>query len=135
MKREAFPPLAAFALLALLVCNQSSGSPAPGGTKVNVAKIHGRIQYVTSFPDYKVQVVQSFPDLKVQLVESFPDQPGKWQIVDSFPDYKIQLVDAFPDFKVQFVESFPGPTASRRPKIQNSNSQPSHRERAKKMLE
>jgi hypothetical protein len=80
-----------------------------GDKKVHVSKIHGRIQYVSSFPDYKVQAVTSFPDLRVQIVESFPDAPGKWEIVSSFPDYKIQMVDSFPDFTVQFVTSFPGP--------------------------
>jgi hypothetical protein len=30
--------------------------------KVDVSKICGRIQYVNSFPDYKVQAVTSFPD-------------------------------------------------------------------------
>ena len=80
-----------------------------GDKKVNVSKIHGRIQYVKSFPDYKVQAVTSFPDLRVQVVESFPDSPGKWQIVDSFPDYKIEMVNSFPDFTVEFVSSFPGP--------------------------
>jgi len=74
----------------------------------NVAKIHGRIQFVDSFPDYKVKVVTSFPDLRVQKVKSFPDKAGKWQIVTSFPDYKIQLVDSFPDFTIQYVTSFPG---------------------------
>lgn len=73
-----------------------------------VAKVHGKIQFVTSFPDYKVQVVSSFPDLKVQKVASFPDAVGKWQIVESFPDFKIQIVESFPDFKIQYVESFPG---------------------------
>ncbi|HRJ72711.1 MAG TPA: hypothetical protein PLS03_10830 [Terrimicrobiaceae bacterium] len=113
MKRDLLLPFAAFALVALLFSDHSSGSPNPDRKKIDVSKIHGRIQYVTSFPDYKVQAVQSFPDLKVQVVESFSDQPGKWQIVDSFPDFKIQMVEAFPDFKVQFVTSFPGPTASR----------------------
>ena len=80
-----------------------------GDKKVDVSKIHGRIQYVNSFPDYKVQAVTSFPDLRVQIVESFPTSPGQWQIVDSFPDYKIEMVDSFPDFKIQFVSSFPGP--------------------------
>jgi hypothetical protein len=80
-----------------------------GDKKVNVAKVHGRIQYVKSFPDYKVKAVTSFPDLRVQIVESFPTSPGQWQIVDSFPDYKIEMVDSFPDFTVQFVTSFPGP--------------------------
>lgn len=73
-----------------------------------VAKVYGKIQLVTSFPDYKVQVVSSFPDLKVQKVASFPDAVGKWQIVESFPDFKIQIVESFPDFKIQYVESFPG---------------------------
>jgi|TARA_B110000881_G_scaffold208075_1_gene212880 hypothetical protein len=75
---------------------------------VDVLKIYGKIQIVTSFPDYKVQVVNSFPDLKVQVVNAFPDKPGKWKMVNSFPDYKIQLVNSFPDFKIQFVNSFPG---------------------------
>src|SRR4051812_16766810 len=66
-----------------------------GEKKGAASKVHGRIQYVTSFPDYKVQAVTSFPDLRVQIVTSFPDKPGMWQIVDSFPDYKIQLVNSF----------------------------------------
>jgi hypothetical protein len=73
-----------------------------------IARVFGKIQFVSSFPDYKVQVVTSFPDLKVRKVTSFPDAPGKWQIVESFPDFKIQIVDSFPDFKIQYVESFPG---------------------------
>jgi len=80
-----------------------------GDKKVDVAKIHGRIQFVQSFPDYKVQAVSSFPDLRVQIVDSFPDKPGQWQIVDSFPDYKIEMVNSFPDFTIQYVKSFPGP--------------------------
>ena len=75
---------------------------------VDVLKIYGKIQIVTSFPDYKVQVVNSFPDLKVQVVNSFPDKPGKWKMVNSFPDYKIQFVNSFPDFKIKYVNSFPG---------------------------
>ncbi len=46
-----------------------------------IARVFGKIQFVSSFPDYKVQVVTSFPDLKVRKVTSFPDAPGKWQIV------------------------------------------------------
>ena len=80
-----------------------------GDKKVNVSKIHGRIQYVNSFPDYKVQAVTSFPDLRVQIVTSFPDKPGQWQIVESFPDYKIEMVNSFPDFTIEYVTSFPGP--------------------------
>ena len=73
-----------------------------------VASVYGKIQFVSSFPDYKVQIVTSFPDLKVQRVTSFPDSVGKWQTVESFPDFKIQIVESFPDLKVQYVESFPG---------------------------
>jgi hypothetical protein len=85
--------------------------PASAGrqrTAGEVARVYGKIQFVSSFPDYQVQVVTSFPDLKVRKVASFPDAPGKWQIVESFPDFKIQIVDSFPDFKIQYVESFPG---------------------------
>lgn len=78
------------------------------GDKPNLAAIHGRIQVVTSFPDYRVKVVDSFADLHVQVVESFPDKPGRWQMVESFPDYKIQFVDSFPDFTIRYVDSFPG---------------------------
>jgi hypothetical protein len=77
--------------------------------KVDVSKIHGRIQFVKSFGDYKVKAVTSFPDLRVEIVKSHPSAPGQWQIVDSFPDYKIQMVDSFPDFTIQYVKSFPGP--------------------------
>ena len=80
-----------------------------GDKKVDVAKVHGRIQFVNSFPDYKVQAVTSFADLHVQIVTSFPDKPGQWQIVDSFPDYKIEMVNSFPDFTIQYVNCFPGP--------------------------
>jgi hypothetical protein len=80
-----------------------------GDKKVDLAKVHGRIQFVNSFPDYKVQAVTSFADLHVEIVTSFPDKPGQWQIVDSFPDYKIEMVNSFPDFTIQYVKSFPGP--------------------------
>jgi hypothetical protein len=96
--------LAIAAILILLIIVVRAGDK-----KVDVSRIHGRIQYVQSFADYKVQAVKSFPDLKVQIVESFPTSPGEWQIVDSFPDYKIEMVDSFPDFTVEFVTSFPGP--------------------------
>ena len=84
------------ALLACAIANTVSASDKP-----DVAKIHGRIQVVTSFPDYKVKIVDSFADLHVQVVESFPDAEGKWQMVESFPDYKIQFVDSFPDFTIR----------------------------------
>ena len=70
--------------------------------------LHGKIQFVESFPDITIQIVESFPDLKVKTVNSFPDDCGEWQIVESFPDVKIKIVDSFPDLKIKFVESFPG---------------------------
>jgi len=90
-------------LLAAVALTASAADEKP-----DLAKIRGKIQFVSSFPDYKVKVVDSFADLHVKLVESFPDEPGEWQIVESFPDYKIQLVDSFPDFTIHYVESFPG---------------------------
>ena len=102
-----------FLLLALLFASllvswplRSFGAKKDG--KPAVGKIYGRIQFVDSFPDFKVQEVNAFPDLRVQKVNAFPDACGKWQTVDSFPDFKIQMVNAFPDFTVQFVDSFPG---------------------------
>ena len=95
-------------LLAGFVLGPVSPPAEAGKRKIDLAKIHGRIQFVSSFPDFKVKVVNSFPDLKVQVVESFPDKPGRWQIVESFPDYKIQIVESFPDFTIQYVTSFPG---------------------------
>ncbi|MDF1741229.1 MAG: hypothetical protein P1U86_18855 [Verrucomicrobiales bacterium] len=85
-----------------------------GGQSLNaekpedLSKIRGRIQFVKSFPDYKVKIVDSFADLHVKRVTSFPNSSGKWQIVESFPDFKIQIVESFPDFKIKYVESFPG---------------------------
>ena len=57
---------------------------------LDLAEIHGKIQLVDSFPDFKVKVVSSFADLHVKCVSSFPNSPGKWQMVESFPDFKIQ---------------------------------------------
>ena len=93
---------------AIQTVGDTSGVSTALGSKPDVKKIYGKIQFVSSFPDYKVQVVDSFPDLKVQKVQSFPNKPGKWQIVTSFPDYKIQIVKSFPDFKIKYVTSFPG---------------------------
>jgi hypothetical protein len=98
--------------IAVVIVAAITGSPPDSQAehqKIDLSQIHGRIQFVTAFPDFKVQIVGSFPDLKVQKVESFPDKPGCWQVVNSFPDYKIQIVESFPDFTIQYVESFPGP--------------------------
>jgi hypothetical protein len=107
MKRDLFIPFAlaaVFGALALLAANSEAGEK-----HLDLSRIHGRVQFVTSFPDYRVKVVDSFPDLQVQMVTSFPDKPGQWQKVDSFPDFKVQIVDSFPDFTIQYVTSFPGP--------------------------
>lgn len=78
---------------------------------VDVKKIHGRIQFVDAFPDYRVRIfTASFADLRVQMVKNFADSPGKWQAVDAFPDYKIQVVTVGEDFTIQYVTSFPGPS-------------------------
>lgn len=94
-------------LLAAPSLPSAANRPMCGG-KPDLPRIFGKIQWVTSFPDFKVQIVTSFADLHVQEVASFPDAPGKWQIVNSFPDFKIQLVDSFPDFKIKWVKNFPG---------------------------
>ena len=102
-------------LLAVFLCSLAfagekllTRASASGARKPDVRRVYGRIQYVDSFPDYKVEVVGTFEDLSVQEVTAFPDKPGKWQIVESFPDYKIQKVSAFGDFKIRYVTSFPG---------------------------
>jgi hypothetical protein len=77
--------------------------------KPDLSKVHGRIQYVDRFPDYRVEVVDALEDLEVQEVSCLANGPGLWQIVDTFPDYKIQIVDSFSDFKIRFVSSLPGP--------------------------
>lgn len=107
----------ALALAVLAVAFVASGpsvqqsveaQPAARIRKDDVCKLHGKVKFVDSFPDYKIQIVDSFPDIKVKQVTSFPDKPGEWMVVDSFPDFTVQVVDSFPDFKVEYVESFPG---------------------------
>ncbi len=72
----------------------------------NGKQLFGKVQFVTSFPDFKVRE-SSFPDLKVQKVTAFPSSCGKWQEVTSFPDFKVQIVTAFEDFSIEY-SSFPG---------------------------
>jgi|SRR5689334_19495697 hypothetical protein len=91
--------------LSLLVFGSSS---VLADTKVDVSKIYGNIQFVDSYPDYKVKIDNGWPDLKVKKVDSYPDSVGKWKIVDSYPDYKIQIVDSYPDFTIKYVDSYPG---------------------------
>ena len=101
-------PVLALGCLSLLGGKLLFNASAADQHKPDVSRIYGRIQYVNSFPDYKVEVVSSFEDLSVEEVTAFPDKPGKWQIVTSFPDYKIQKVSSFGDFKIRYVTSFPG---------------------------
>ncbi len=105
------------AVLAIILANDAmarvSSKTEVGGsvmacTKAEIRRVYGKIQFVDSFPDYKVKIVGGNADLKVQKVTSFPSVPGKWKIVNSFPDYKIQIVDAFPDFTIRYVDAFPG---------------------------
>jgi hypothetical protein len=78
-------------------------------SRPDLSRIHGRIQYVAEFPDYRVEVVDSMADLEVAEVSALANGPGLWQVVDSFPDYRIQIVEAFGDFKIRFVNAFSGP--------------------------
>lgn len=99
-----------FSVLLLVLIIASAGVArrlqAAEKKKLDPSQIHGRIQFVKSFPDYKVKAVTSFPDLKVKVVKNLPG-PGEWEIVKSFPDYKIQLVNSFPDFTVEFAGGVP----------------------------
>ena len=45
---------------------------ASAGTSVDVSKIYGNIQFVDSYPDYKVQVVDHYPDFTIQYVDHYP---------------------------------------------------------------
>ena len=63
-RRHARPALLITAALLLFVLIVRASDK-----KVDVSKIHGRIQFVNSFPDYKVQAVTSFADLHVQIVD------------------------------------------------------------------
>lgn len=104
MKRHLLPLLAIATTLAALMLGVQAAPKKE--RKLDPSTIHGRIQFVKSFPDYKVKAVTSFPDLKVKVVKSLPGA-GEWQIVESFPDYKIQMVQSFPDFTVEFVDGVP----------------------------
>jgi hypothetical protein len=101
MKRQ-FCLLFVVGLIAPLIVSVRAGEKK----KSDPAAIYGRIQFVQSFPDYKVKAVTSFPDLKVKIVKSHPG-PREWQIVDSSPDFKIKLVTEFPDFTVEFEDGIP----------------------------
>lgn len=77
MKRDFLLLLAIATVMGLVAKGFPVAAVQAKSTKPDVAKIHGRIQFVTSFPDYKVKTVESFPDLKVEIVASFPDKPGQ----------------------------------------------------------
>lgn len=103
MARRQMLSQATLAALALALAARTQA-----GNKPDLAKLFGKIQFVESFPDYKVKIVESFADLHVKIVDSFPDGPGKWKLVNSFPDFKLQMVESFPDFTIKYVDSFPG---------------------------
>jgi hypothetical protein len=103
----------------LLIPVGTAGTMQAGKREMDLSAIHGRIQFVNAFPDYKVKAVTALPDLRVKRVKALPNRPGEWQparavarrrpgIVDSLPDFKIQIVDALPDFTIQWVNAFPG---------------------------
>lgn len=100
--------LAAIAAIVIIAIATPAHSEVDESCTYDGRALHGKVQFVTSFPDIKIQFVTSFPDIKVKFVSSFPDDCGEWQIVNSFPDFKIQIVTSFPDVKVQIVDSFPG---------------------------
>jgi hypothetical protein len=85
-----------------------SDSPVTADCMCNGIPLHGKVQFVDSFADFKVQIVANFEDLRVDTVNTFPDHCGQWQIVNSFPDFTVELVESFPDFKIKYVNSFPG---------------------------
>jgi hypothetical protein len=68
-------------------------------------KLWGKVQYVDSFPDFKVKI-SSFPDLNVHET-SFATRCGEWEKVTAFGDFKVQIVDFFEDFDIAY-SSFPG---------------------------
>lgn len=115
-RKPALFALPAFAFVALALpprlAARADEPPCPialkGGKAGRACRLHGKVKFVTAFPDYKIQMVSAFPDVKVQMVSAFPNQPGQWQVVDAFPDFTVQVVSAFPDFKVQVVDAFPG---------------------------
>ena len=94
--------------LLLFVSSSALASGIDSDCTLNGKALHGKVQVVSSFPDFKVEVVQSFPDLKVEEKSSFADDCGEWEFVDSFPDFTIEYVTSFPDFKIELVSSFPG---------------------------
>lgn len=110
MKQSLIILLILFSLSFLTNCSyaQSKNKINKDSCSFQGIELHGKIQFVESFPDITVQVVESFPDLKVKIVDSFPNDCGEWQIVDSFPDIKVKIVESFADIKIKFVESFPG---------------------------
>lgn len=96
-----------FVLAAAFVIPSSAGKIG-SSCSFKGKNLYGKVQVVSSFPDFKVKIVNSFPDLKVEKVSSFASSCGKWEFVNSFPDFKIQIVDSFEDFSIQYVSSFPG---------------------------
>ncbi len=50
-----------------------AADPVADDCTLDGVPLHGEVEVVESFADFRVQVVTSFPDLKVKTVSSFPD--------------------------------------------------------------
>ncbi|MDQ7091382.1 MAG: hypothetical protein Q9M50_12245 [Methylococcales bacterium] len=74
----------------------------------NGIPLHGKVQFVTDFPDIKIKYVTAFATINVVFVKNFTAKCGQWEIVDAFPDFTVQIVDSFPDLTVEKVSSFSG---------------------------
>lgn len=63
-----------------------------------------RFQVVSYNGDIKVQFVNSYPDFKVKVASSpsFATETIRIQVVDHFPDVKLQKVTSFGDFEAYF---------------------------------
>ena len=66
--------LNALILAASVVCLGTGAANAGKLTscEFNGKPLHGKVQIVNSFPDFKVQIVNSFGDFKIRYVNSFP---------------------------------------------------------------
>jgi len=86
-------------LLAFSLLNVTS-EPLDGQT----TRPYGRIQFVSSFPDYRVRIVELNGDYRVRIIHSTAYHEGLWEIVNRFADYRIQLVETGEDFTVEFIK-------------------------------
>ena len=71
--------------------------------------LHGRVQVVSSFADFRVEVVNSNPDLYVEVVTHITSSPecGEWEFVDHNPDFTVEF-GPNADFSITYVTRSPG---------------------------